>query len=282
MIKKEIVPAIFTEHQFGLIKKRFSGKRMSNSEKNEFSRAISRKMRGINKILGREKGRVFVYGKERIKTDRLKLACKFVNRLSRKFKNRHLIITGSFLYSRHYKDIDIFIISKYEKEDYKLGKFHINYLAEGVYNSLFFRSITKLCASNKEIAQYPIKERADIDTFISIYQELFNDIDKNFKGIRSTLREFLLQASFIANMPVPDSLDLRNEVESIVKLKNPQEIIKNIFINAVLMHGNKKKALTAMKGMIHSYRELMEEYWQHKGYYLEVMDAFERVVSIES
>ena len=281
-IKEYIVPAIFTSHQFGLIKKKFSNKKMSNSEKNEFSRTISKKMTAVGKILKKEAGGVFVYGKERIKPERLKQAYKHLKKFSRKFKDKHVIITGSFLYSRRYNDIDIFVVSKYEKEDYTIGKFHINYFTEDVYNSLFFRSITKLCISNKEIKQSPLKEKIDISTFISLYQELFHDLDKNFKAIKSTLREFLLQASFIGNFPVPDSLDLKNEVDNIAKLKNPKEIIKNIFINAILIGIGKRKALDAMRKMIASYEGLIKEYKQHEYYYTDIMDAFKRVISIES
>jgi len=277
-IKEEIVPAIFTKHQFNLINKKFLNKKMSNSEKNEFSRTISKKMKAINKILKKES--VFVYGKERIRKDRLKQACIYLNKFSRKFRNKHVIITGSFLYNKKYNDIDILVISKYEKEDCNLGKFHINYFTEDVYNSLFFRSTRKLCISNKEMIQYPLKEKINIDTFISLYQELFDDLYNNFKGTRSTLREFLLQASFISNAQMPDSLDLKNKVDSLVKFKNPKEIIKNIFINATLTGINKKKALTAMKYMIISYKELIKEYKQHKNYYMDIMDAFKRVVSI--
>lgn len=281
-IKKDIVPTLFTKHQFDLINKKFLGRRMTDSEKNEFSRAVSKKMIAINKIFKKETKGVFVYGKEKIKPDRLKQAYKYLNKFSRKFRNKHVIITGSFLYSQQYNDTDIFVISKYEKEDYNIGKFHINYFTEDVYNSLFFRSIRKLCISNKEMLQYPLKEKVDIDTFISLYQELFNDLDKNFKGVKSTLREFLLQASFIIKAPIPDSLDLKNEVDNIVKLKNPKEIIKNIFINTVLIGVNKKKALNAMKSMIFLYKELIKEYKQHKNYYLDIMDTFSRVISIES
>ncbi|MBW2975304.1 hypothetical protein KY366_06305 [Candidatus Woesearchaeota archaeon] len=279
-IKEDLVPVLFTPHQFDLISKRFSNRKMSASENNEFSRAISKKMKAINKILKKEEA--FVYGEEHIKKDRLRQALRYLNQFSRKFRDKHVIITGSFLYSQNYNDIDIFVISRYEKEDYTLDKFHINYFTEDVYSSLFFRSIRKLCISNKEMLQYPFKEKVDIDTFISLYQELFNDLDKNFKGTGSTLREFLLQSSFISNNPIPHSLDLKNEVDAILKVKNPKEIVKNIFVNTVLMGIEKKKALNAMRGMLSSYKGLIKEYKQHQEYYLDIMDAFNRVISIES
>lgn len=281
-IKKDIVPSIFTEHQFNLIKRKFSGKVLTDSEKNEFSRTVSKKMNAIYKIIQKETEGIFVYGKEKIIPYRLKQASDYIKKFSRKFKNKHVILTGSFLCNESYNDIDIFVISKYEKEDYREGKFHINYLSEDVYGSPFFESVRKLCVSNKEIKKQRLTEKIDIDIFISLYQELFNDMDKKFKGIGSTLREFLLQACFIGRMPVFDSLELKQKADKILKTKNPKEIIKNIFINSIVMGSEKRQSIAAMKRMINSYKELICEYRQHKDYYLDLMSAFEKVIAIET
>lgn len=280
-IKKEIVPTIFTQHQFKLIEKRLTGRRMTQSEKNEFSRTVSRKMKAINKILERETD-IFIYGKEKIKQARIKKAIVYLKKLERKFKNNYIFISGSFLYSSKFNDIDVFVISKYDKEDYKLGKFHINYLTEDMYNSLFFESLRKLCISNMEMAKKEIKEKVSLDTLISLYQEVFNDLDKGFEGIKKTLREFLLQAAFIERMPIPDSKELKQQVSSVLKLKNPKEAIKKVFIKSVIMGIQPKKAVKAMNIMIESYKDLMREYKQHKTYYLDLISSFKEVISIES
>ena len=281
-IREYIVPALFTKHQFDLIEKKNSNKKLTNSEKNEFSRAISKKMNAINKIMEKETGNAFIYAKDKIKKQRLNMAIAYLKRFSRKFKNKHIIISGSFLYKDRYKDIDIFIVSKYEKEDYKEGKFHINYLVESVYYSLFFASLNKLCISNRKLEYYDIKENINIDTLISLYQELFNDLDRNFKGVRAILREFLLQAAFVGKKPIPDSAELRVHLDSILKSKKPKEIIKKTFVDSIILGVSPKTALAAMKDMINSYNYIIEEYKQHKEYYLDLMEAFKDVVSIES
>src|SRR3989338_7439634 len=88
-IKPQIVPTIFTNHQFKLIEKRFSNKIMTQSERNEFSRTVSRKMKAINAMIEKESNGVFVYGVDRIKPDRLILAREYIHSLTRKFKNNH-------------------------------------------------------------------------------------------------------------------------------------------------------------------------------------------------
>lgn len=280
-IKGEIVPVLFTEHQFCLIEKKQSGQKMTASEKNEFSRAVSRKMNAINKILGRERA-FFVYGREKIRKGRLKQAIGYLKFFSRKFKNKHVLLAGSFLYSEKYNDIDVFIVSKYEKDDYWSGKFHINYLAEGVYHSLFFASLRQLCISNKRIVGYELNEKISLDTFISLYQELFNDLDRHFKGVKQTLREFLLQAAFVGNSAVPDSLCLAQQIDFLLKTKKPKEAVKKIFVNAVVLGSSPQKARSAMNSMINSYQEVIKEYKQHKPYYSDLMQAFHEVMSIES
>jgi len=281
-IKKDIVPAIFTLHQFELIEKRFSNKKMTPSEKNEFSRAVSKKMVAINKILEKETDNLFCYGKEKILKDRLELASRYLKRFSRMFKNKHVLITGSFLFSEKYHDIDIFVVAKYEKEDYRYGKFHINYMGEEAYTSSFFASISGICVSNRQIIPCLIKKAITLDTFISLYQELFNDLHSNFAGVKKTLREFLVQSAFISKMPLPDSYMLWHQVRIILRSKSKAKIIKKIFVYAVILGIDDKKALSAMKDMVRLYKGMMEDYSQHKAYYLNLIKGFQEVIEVES
>ena len=239
-------------------------------------------MNAINKIMGRETGSVFVYGNENIKKDRLKPAICCLKRFCRKFKNKHIFITGSFLYKERYKDIDLFVVSKYDKEDYHDKEFHINYVDEEVYSSLFFASAKRLCVSNRKITEKEIKEKPDLDIFISLYQELFNEFDRKFKGVRSTLREFLIYAAFIAESPIPNSLELSRQSDKIMKSRQPKELIKKIFVQSIILGTEPKKAARAMKEMMSSYKDIMNEYKQHKKYYLDLIEAFKEVISFES
>lgn len=280
-IKGEIVPAVFTEHQFCLIEKKFSGKKMSASEKNEFSRTVSRKMNAISRIAGKE-NEFFAYGGKKMIQKRVEKAKKYVKKFARQFKNKHVIIGGSFLHSRKFNDIDIFVVSKYNKDDFNDGKFHINYISEDDFGSLFFRSLSKICISNRKIDFYPLNEKINLDTLIALYQEVFSDLGRKFRGIRKTLRDFLLQAFFIGNRSILDSQGLKIMSDSIMKHKKPEEIIKNIFVNAVVLGVERKKAVKAMKKMVSSYKSVMKEYPQHKKHYLNITEAFERVLSIET
>lgn len=281
-IKNEIVPTLFTNHQFELIEKRFMNKNMSDSEKNEFSRTISKKMKAINQIFHKNSKDIFIYGEEKIIPQRLLNAKEYIKKFSRKFKGKHVFISGSYLHSNKYNDIDVFVVEKYNKDDQFVDGFHINYLDAEVYNSLFFASIQKLCVSNKQVLPSKIKEKADINTFISLYQELFNDLDRGFKGVNKTIREFLLQSAFISNNPILDSLELKKQIDAILKIHQSKELIKKIFVKSVLLGINKKKLVNSMKQIIASYYSIMKEYQQHKKYYIDIIQPFKEVLAIEN
>ncbi|MBI5392567.1 hypothetical protein HZA96_01740, partial [Candidatus Woesearchaeota archaeon] len=104
-IEKEIVPALFTQHQFHLLRRKCLQQQMSASEKNEFSRSISRKMRAINALTHEDT--LFLYNAEKMILERMKAAKRYVRQLSRRFKNKHILISGSFLYKDNYNDIDV-------------------------------------------------------------------------------------------------------------------------------------------------------------------------------
>ena len=59
-------------------------------------------------------------------------------------------------------------------------------------------------------------------------------------------------------------------------------MIKKIFVNSILLGAERTEAICLMEDMIRSYEDIMEEYKEYKDYYLDLMQAFKEVVSIES
>ena len=158
---------------------------------------------------------------------------------------------------------------------------HISHIKPEVYDSLFIQSVKGLCLSNKEMANYELKEKINLDTFISLYQELCNDFSNKYNP-ESTLRKFLLQSAFISHKTIPDSFELKTQINSILGLKKPIEVVKLIFVNSVVIGVNHKQSVPVMKGMIDSYVGLSKQYKQHKAYFNGVMGAFKEVIKIES
>lgn len=269
-IKKEIVPILFTEHQFNLIIKRFTNKQLTLSEKNEFSRTISRKMKAINKIAKKED--IITYGD----IIRERKGKKIIKELSRRFKNKHILLTGSFLYKKHYNDIDIFVISKYDKENYKEGDYHINYITSN--SGLFFQSISKICISNRRINS-KLTEKPNLDKYISLFQELSNDIISRRKDLKWMLKEFLLYSDFISGSGILGSKELTKKYVVITNKRNLFRIVRNIFVSSVSLGITSNILKKDMKKMKRLYENSAKDNKQHQDYYLNMADAFNEVIS---
>ncbi len=281
-IKTAIVPSLFTAHQFHLLEKKLKNKSLTNSQKNEFSRSISKRLNAIYTLLGKPLNNTYIYGKEKIIPQRLQQATLLLKRYERKFPHKHLILSGSFLYNKTYNDIDIFIISKYDKEDCKEKKIHFNYLTQDVYSSAFYTSLTQLCISNREITTQLIQDTITLDTFISLYQELLNDIDQNPHALKHTLREFLLQSSYLSNSSLPNSQQLKHQSETILHTKKPTTLIKNKFIDTLLFSQQTKEIKITLPKLIKSYQELCQEYPQHQSHYQHIIFTFKEVMNLAS
>ena len=262
------------------IKKKLTNQPLTPSERNEFSRAISKRLNAIYTLTNKQTNNTFIYGQEKIIPSRLKQATKLLKHYIRKFPHKHLLVSGSFLYNKTYNDIDIFIISKYEKEDFKEKKNHFNYLTEDVYSSAFFNSLHKISISNREIIPHPITDTISLDTFISLYQELLNDLTQNPHSIKHTLREFLLQSSYLSNAPIPDSQQLKHQTEIILKTKKPTTLLKNIFIDTLLFSKKTSEIKTTLPKLIRSYQELSNEYPQHQSHYQHIIFTFKEVINL--
>jgi hypothetical protein len=276
-IKQEIVPYIFTNHQYNLILKRFSNKSLTLSEKNEFSRSISKRMKAIYTLL--KKDEFYVYGLNKMLPKRVSLAKKYIKQFSRKYKNKHIILTGSFLYQEKFNDIDIIVISKYEKSELFHDRFHITPLTEDVYGSIFYESVSKLAISNKPILP-ELNENISLDNFISSFQETFNLLYQKHKSSKFVLRDFILKSYHVSNQSIPDSFQLNNLINSIISSKNPSKLLKNIFVNSVIIGFSSKKLKKPFSLMKNLYKSNARNNKQHKKYYLDQMKVYQEVLEI--
>lgn len=273
-----LVPSIFTERQFVLLQKRLQQKALTPTERAYFSRTITKKIRAME-CLSKEKEPMLVYGENEMLSERKKRAIKILKRIERNHKNQKILISGSFLYSQKYQDIDIFILSKYQKEDYRDGKLHFNYLSPEAAESLLFHSLGKICISNFSLDFLPIKEKIDLNLLISKYQEVIKDCaDKNSSWLKIDLRDFILFCYYAGSKVVLSSKELKQISESLAKKKKISFLLKNLFIQTLLQGFNKKTLFPLSLRMLKSYRELKKEYKQPE-YYNFLMQSFKEVLA---
>ncbi|MBN1156780.1 hypothetical protein JXA85_04130, partial [Candidatus Woesearchaeota archaeon] len=161
-----LVPYVFSENYFNILRKRMQGKMFSENERYYYNHFIKKKLMGMIELFGIS---TMINGKHFIRGDRLKKAIAILSKYSRKHKNMKMLITGSFLFSEKYNDVDVFVISKYNKEDYRDGKVHINYLPPDVEKSLFFKSIYAISIANFT-SESKIEEEFNINDILHIYE----------------------------------------------------------------------------------------------------------------
>jgi len=251
-----LVPFIFTEQQFGIIIKKMRGKALTKNEQVYFSASITKKLKAIYQLAGIG-GELKVYGRERMINGRADKAVEILKRIERNHKGAKILITGSFLFFEEYNDIDIFIISKYDKEDYRKGKLHFNYLKEGIEKTLFFNSITKSCISNFNLDYVINKEMVELDKLVSIYQELVIYI-LGKKDFKSELRNFLLYSTYYAKGTVTDSKQINESLKRITSKKKIIQIINKIMVQT-LVEAFESKELNKLKMQIILNQEAKRE-----------------------
>ena len=181
------------------------------------------------------------------------------------------MISGSFLFNKNYNDIDVFIFTKYEKEDYKKGKMHVNFLPENVIDSLFFSSLSEVSISNFYYI-HKNEFNVELNNVLQNYELLINSI-LNKENYQKELRDFLLNTEYISTGVILNTKQLYNLRRKI----NRTRIISNTLINALILGYNKNK-LNSLKKYIAGYRELLKQYKSSN--LNEYIQTYEKVIEI--
>ncbi len=227
--KPYLVPHIFSRNYFGILKAKLMEKKLTENERYYYNHFIKKKLNGMIELLGVSEQ---INGKDFIRKDRLEKAAKLLKRYSRKHKNKKMLISGSFLYNEKYNDIDIFIISKYNKEDYRDGKVHINYLPADIEKTLFFRSIYSISIANFR-SDKKIEEEFKAEDILHYY-ELVILLIMQKDNYLSELRDLITRAEFASSGVIINSMQLKKMTDNITKSKNPIKVINKYLIAKVI------------------------------------------------
>jgi hypothetical protein len=244
---------LFTGIQLAIIKKRLKNQKLDSNERTYYYKFIKPKLRAILSFANVSE--LNIQGRDYIITNRITAAVNIIKRLMKKHKNQRIIISGSFLFNKDYNDIDVFVFSKYNKDDYRAGKIHVNFLKPDCLDSLFFSSLCQISICN---FRHSAKKEFDIelDTFLHDYELLVNSI-LNKDEFNKELRNFLLKAECLAHGVIlnPKQLyELRQKVS-----RKIIEKISNIFINALIL-SPKRKMMQKLKQNIRDYQNLLKRY----------------------
>ncbi len=227
--KDHLVPAIFSENYYKILKARLKGKKLNANEMYYYSHFIKKKLEGMIGLFELDET---VNGKEYIRKERISKAIKLLKKYSRKHKNLKIFISGSFLYSEKYNDIDIFIISKYDKEDYREANIHVNYLPVNIEKTLFFHSIYAVSISNFK-TNAAIEEDFGISDILHLYEvTVLLMMQKN--NYIQELRDLILRLEYLSNKVILNSMQLKIITDKITASKNPIKLISKYLITKII------------------------------------------------
>ncbi len=268
-----IVGKIFTKMQFDILKNKLQKKSLNSNEKTYYYKFIKPKICAMMAFF--DINEINIKGEEFIKENRLKDAIKIINNLKQKHKGKKIMLSGSFLFSKNYNDIDVFIFSKYVKEDYYKGKVHITFLPESALDSLFFSSLCKISVSNFNCVP---KKDFDIKltSILQIYELLINAI-LNKEDYEKNLRDFILQTEYISKGIVLDPKQLYLIKEKLSR-KN-LDILSNIFINSLILSYTVKILKSKLKLQVNDYKRLLTKYKPAKNLSIYI-DTYLKVISL--
>src|SRR3989338_3891138 len=161
-----LIPLIFTKKQIMALRKKHEGKSLSNAQRKAMSVSIKRKLTALGTLFGKKE--VYIRGSESFIQGRLEQAEQILEEYSSFGK---VFIAGSFLFSREYNDIDIFIITRRGYKEEWRGNRHIIYLTEKRLSKPIFQSTAKISLSTFPIPNRIEKKRPKLENLMSDYHE---------------------------------------------------------------------------------------------------------------
>ncbi len=243
---KELIQAkIFTKKQITVVKKKLQGEKLTLTERTYYYKFIRPK---IIAILPSEE----IYINGNVRSKRIEPAKKILEKIQRKHRRQKIILSGSYLFSKKYNDIDVFVISKYDKADYQKGKIHVSFLQESALDSLFFSSLAKISISNFKIEEKP--QSLSLKNVLATYELLINEI-LNKEDYSSTLRIFLLQVEYFSKETILTPQQLSNLAARISTIAH----LSRYLVNGLVIACSKRDFLQ-LHQEINNYLKLKEDY----------------------
>lgn len=269
-----LIGRIFTKLQLDILKKKIKKKALDSNEKTYYYKYIKPKIKAMLSFSGIDQ--LNIKGREHIIKERIPKATKILSQLSRKHKNQKIMISGSFLFNEKYNDIDAFIFLKYNKEDYKKGKIHVNFLPESAINSLFFSSLSQISISNFRYLSktgFTIKLEDILQTYEIVISYVLGK-----KGYMQELRKFFLEIEYLSKGVILNPKQLYN-LKKKITYKNVIKLLSNTLVNSLLYGYKKKKIQNNLKKHIHNYSGLLKQYHHAKN--LEIyIKAYKEAIQI--
>lgn len=245
---------IFTSIQLKALKKKIKHQPLSRNEKTYYYKFIRPKVRAILAFSGIEE--TIICGKEWMIPERITQGKIILQQMKKKHKTARILLSGSFLFNKKYEDIDIFLFTKYNKEDYYWKNIHINFLPESSLHSFFFNSLCQI-SLNSFIPECQTNFYFSLKEVLQTYELLVNEII-NKEDYQKELRGFLLQMEYLSKRMILNPLQLYTLRK---KMSNRRilPLLQGYLIENLALNYSKKE-LALLKVYLKDYEKLSKEY----------------------
>ena len=219
---KDLFKQIFTKKQLIIINKKNESIKLTNSENKQWYSSIKPKLFAINSI--KKNNQIFINCKNII-SERIDKAIEILEKIKNEGFN-----SGSFLYSKNYNDIDVFIISKRKKEEIKIEGIHYNFITKKRLKDPIIQSSIRSSISNFLIPKEYELQKLSIFDYMNLFQE----------------------TSLMIMKEKDDKKDVRDMMFHYLNIKN-KDIISGEFLHqkiSIFMEFSKEKKLEKLKEMI--------------------------------
>jgi hypothetical protein len=248
--KKQLIPHVVTSRQVTLIEQYLNKKALTKTEQAYLYSTIKKKADALN--LFREE--LYITGKDMI-PERVEEAKQILKEINKE----KAFISGSFLYSKKYNDIDIYIISNKRKQ-YSKGKRHLIYITEEDLKKSFFISAAKYSVSNTSLKISPEIKREEFSEILFVYQWVINQIlDKeDQKELRILVFQYYMQIKEV----ILDSYTLFQKTEELKNLPEKEEIkkVNQITKELLLKTYSRTYLYNGISKFSKDFREIRKEY----------------------
>jgi hypothetical protein len=218
---------IFSKKQLEITKMKLNKKILNNTNRFTYYNRIRPKLIVLQKHLF---GEYFVNGKIGIIPERLKKAGQILKGIKGK-----AFIAGTFLFCEKFNDIDVYIISKVYREEYK-GKFHYIHLQKKqLYENPIFYSASLISVSNFEIKEKKQFKRVTYNDFTASFQLAVDEFNHNNNHFY--MRDFIFKYNLLKGKLL-NPVELRNKVQDASRGKIGT--VRDMFVKAMLEQFGRK------------------------------------------
>jgi len=236
--REQFVPHLFTERQVDIMQKWLNKEAFTKTEQTYLYASISKKVDALS-MFGEE---WHITGDHMI-PGRVEEAKKILKGL-----NKPAFISGTFLFSKEYTDIDIFIISPKKKSYFIENKHFIHLLERDLAKPVF------LCAYKHSIANFeykkirPVIKRPAFNDIIVTYELAVNEILN--KEDQKTVRELVAEYYLHLKGNLLNSYVLYAKTQKIISMNTKRKIgLLNMMLKKLLLRLYSAKYLYTRLGV---------------------------------